>query len=594
MEATPTKTPLASQPTLHIVPSFSGLLAVPAVAQAALASILGSAASAPVTASASAADASSVTNVLLSSASTATEEGEEFGLNGLFDSDDTSPLESAAGPTPSASTPTANATSSTVKPKSSAKPKEKGRAQDAESSSSSIHPLYKAAGFQPGEIKIPTKFSKADHQGVRDNLDALLSATASIDDRVWRLQGDIGDMGTCTWLNYHSRECALTPPVFSGRFAEVFEAVDARGADALSEQDLSAIAERVANHGDATVGSLVIANNQHVANFGEVAQAVRNLNRRVQGIESAAVLQINALATLVGVLQSTVNALRVTVETLATQASAATTAPPPAASAPAPPALAQPLPPTITDVDAEQTKLLFLRFLAASGKRARDEDLDTSLRSVRPRTESAQLALVTPPTFVYTSTAQPTAFGTTTTAPPALAAAPFAPAAAPFAPAAAPFALAAAPQAPPPALTTPPFMQQWAPSMAAPPLAPAAPSAAPPAAPTAPPAAPAAPPATAAGPPQAPHDPRRDVVFGAVTWTRDPNGRPTIKADVANILKVVIPSSKGVRFRNRRANDDAYTILTFDTPEIAAWIVATWAQVHRGVYHAVMALHPNA
>ncbi|KAJ7710551.1 hypothetical protein B0H17DRAFT_1223690 [Mycena rosella] len=496
----PTKTPLASQPTLLIVPSVSSSRRTRRRPSSVVVnSRLGSLGTGD-----SAADASLVTNLL--------SEGEEFGLNGLL------PSRALLTPPPL--------------PRQTRRPRRrlKGRssapvapaitnadAKDAELSSSSIHPLYLATGLQPG------RFTTADHQGVRDNLDSLLSATASNRRQSLaspgRVRGD-GDSAT-----------------LQRRFADVYE-LDARGAAAFSERDLSVIAERVAARGDGTMDGLVAANNQHFANFGEVAKAVGNLSGRVQVIESVAVSQINDLATSMGVLQSIVDALSVTVETLATHAATPPTpaptpsaAPLPAPSVPAPQALAQPPPPTLMDVDAEQTKARSRphRVRAASAPGSTRLCLRAQGAAHRPRDDDDR-----------SSRARRCATGPT-------------------------------PSARCPALRAhchAPRCTRGAPCR---PIVPATPAA-------------------AAGPPQAPHDPRRDVVLDPVTWTRDANG---IKMDVTNILKVVIPSSKGVRFRNRRATD-AYTILTFETSEIAAWIVASWAQAHRGGYHAVTALHPNA
>ncbi|KAJ7208116.1 hypothetical protein C8J57DRAFT_1613077 [Mycena rebaudengoi] len=108
------------------------------------------------------------------------------------------------------------------------------------------------------------------------------------------------------------------------------------------------------------------------------------------------------------------------------------------------------------------------------------------------------------------------------------------------------------------------------------------------------PAAPAVPPRAAMGPPKPLADPKCDVLFGPLTWTKDHTGRhANIKADVANTLKEVFTqyNLNSVRFRTRCAHDAAYTICTFDTPAIADWLVIEWARVERGMYIDVTATH---
>ncbi|KAJ7683847.1 hypothetical protein B0H17DRAFT_1073452 [Mycena rosella] len=259
----------------------------------------------------------------------------------------------------------------------------------------------------------------------------MASACAKIDDRLWRLQNETGDMAV----------------FFNDRIAEFN---DTLRDDALTSRDVVAIAQRVDAHGNGTVAELVRASNQRTQNAAASAVAFGGITSRVHGIESTAVAH---LTTSVGILQANVDSLRASVEALV---ALSTTAPPqtavvaPTASA-APAPSAPPATPALMDDDSEQTRMLFAQFLAANGKRAREADVDDTLRNTRPRTsepaQPVQPVLVNPPPIVYTPVCQPPTSGALPTLAATGAAAVHAPVAAPLP------ALAAAPA--PVAVSTP-------------------------------------------------------------------------------------------------------------------------------------------
>ncbi|KAJ7208111.1 hypothetical protein C8J57DRAFT_1734101 [Mycena rebaudengoi] len=283
---------------------------------------------------------------------------------------------------------------------------ERQRQENPESSRANIHPIYRAAGFIPGESEVPNKVTStsAFHQTIHENIDNTLVVLAKTDDRVRALQHETADMAH----------------FFNAQLDQFADELRTRGADALMRHDIAVIAERVSVHGDGTFLELIHASNKHSENFAASAAAIGDISTRVHALENTAASQINELATSVGLLKSTIDNMRATVEMLATHAASAPAPPatpmPPTVAAP-PAALPPPIAPTLAAVDAKQTRIMFQQFLAASGKHVREEDLDDTIRNVRPRPgEAMQPTLIHPPPFMCTPTTTP--FATPTGAPP--------------------------------------------------------------------------------------------------------------------------------------------------------------------------------
>ncbi|KAJ7268309.1 hypothetical protein C8J57DRAFT_1717122 [Mycena rebaudengoi] len=474
----------------------------------------------------------------------------------IFTSSSTTPPHESTPPPPPAPSSVSKGKAKGKAP--AAPPAAPPTAPAAGSSKAAIHAVFNAAGFIPGETEVPKKTSHAFHQAIRDDLDNTLTQLAKTDDKVRALQQETGEMIQRVFPTLYLHEYSLkTPAVFNAQMDGFADELRVRIADALTQQDIADLADRVSRHGNDTLSDLIHASNKHGENFAASATAIANIGSRVQGLEDTVAVQINQLATSVGFLQSSVDSMRTTIESVAVRVAAAPALG--AVVAPPPAAVPAPVAPAIAEIDAEQTRILFKQFLASSGKHAREEDLSDTVRNVRPRAgEAAQPTLIVPPTFAYTP------------------------------PVPAPTAAAPAPITTPPAApVTPPVAPLGPPVAAALPAPPA-------------PTAHAAPPRAATRPPPK-TDPKCDIIFGPLTWTKERGERGRIvnvKEDVMNVLKVVfkgVYDLSGLRIRTRPVEEDgAYTICTFDTPAMADWLVTDWAKANRGTYIHVTATHLNA
>ncbi|KAJ7024677.1 hypothetical protein C8F04DRAFT_1301826 [Mycena alexandri] len=165
---------------------------------------------------------------------------------------------------------------------------------------------------------------------------------------------------------------------------------------------------------------------------------------------------------------------------------------------------------------------------------------------------------------------------------PAFAAPGFASAAAPtLAPvtAFAPIPIAYAPA--PPTAVAPAYAPAPPPAFPAPPAAFAA---APPTAPGAP-AYPLPPPT---GPPRPRIDPAREVLFGPMSWSKEPKElQQQPRSLINNVLG--FPLMRPVRYNSRKGTDDATVVLSFESDEVAKWFVGTWNNNSRFGYEVCVA-----
>ncbi|KAJ7083858.1 hypothetical protein C8R44DRAFT_991907 [Mycena epipterygia] len=180
-----------------------------------------------------------------------------------------------------------------------------------------------------------------------------------------------------------------------------------------------------------------------------------------------------------------------------------------------------------------------LRYINDNSKHPREDEIDDATRIVRPRVEQAAF-VADPAPVVYA------------------------------APAPAPAVVHA------PAPTAAPFPGHTATAAPFPGHAAAAP-------------APVAAPAPA---PRKPFDAACEVLIGPVTWNVSGDGKTTVKTDVSNLIREIIPTAPArITFRTRRSNPHpaSYTICTFDTSAIADWVVDSWASLNHGPYSSITA-----
>ncbi|KAJ7261386.1 hypothetical protein B0H12DRAFT_351750 [Mycena haematopus] len=550
-----TPTPLTALPTLQIIPPFTytpvviptsksvpAFAALPAASELQLASIVRSA---DVPRSASALDANSVKRGVL-----------PFDLEPVdaFD-DDPDPDEEAflTGPLTGPQDAPSLAPAALDKGKQKAPgPAAPSQNPAASGSSRAPHWFHRDAGFYPDEVRAKDKsYTVKDHKIAREHINGLLDAGTKLYDRVDRVRSDMRDL-------------AGFIPAIQDQMAEIAKA-------------------RPGSTSDELMDDLWYSHRQHGENLRQHGVGINDISDRL----------MPSVFKRLDDLQGTVKKLSSMVDTLALAAMgaprpAAAPAPAvamsaPAATAPAviapapapvnfPPNAPHPLHPSLLHPD--EIPAIMAHFLAESGKRAREEEIEAAVRSVRART-AAGLA---PDPFVHT-------------APPPLAPPQYAP---------------AAYHAPPPLAPAPLRLPPAEPARP-PPAEPARP---PPAAGTARPHPPrtqrhlAAAPAQRGPAGQRGPDPACEVVFGPVAWNRNERGIATnVHADITNLIRDIIPDALNYDFTTRRfrpsgeqrARED-YTVVAFRTPAIAAWIVEAWDAQPRGDFAYIYAFpfDPNA
>ncbi|KAJ7163706.1 hypothetical protein C8R46DRAFT_1221311 [Mycena filopes] len=307
--------------------------------------------------------------------------------------------------------------------------------------------------------------------------------------------------------------------------------------------DIHAVAERIRSRDDHAINSLVTSNNKHTSNFNKTIGALQEMDARIAVLPAL----FSRIAELEAAVNATTSSLHNAHASIALLTAAAT---PVLAPAPAPR--------RAPDGDALLAELLAEHLSKPARKRARDdEDDDEGGRAARRQRQDPGLAPL--PTSVSS---------------------PFAaiPAPVPVGPVAyAPIAYAPVPMAAPPA------------PVPAPPPAPA-PT---PAAPThGQPGVPAPPPMSNMNGP--PRNREVEALFGPVVWNLNHLGKPNVKQDVSNLLRIVLPTLGRVNFTTRPARNSRpeYTVLAFETKALAEWVIATWTGASRGDYHGICATTP--
>ncbi|KAJ7872278.1 hypothetical protein B0H14DRAFT_2722097 [Mycena olivaceomarginata] len=262
------------------------------------------------------------------------------------------------------------------------------------------HPFFRAAGFVPGETVLPsrsTKGQKLQHQ----HLDSLCAATARLDDRVYSMGKDVGEITDFI-------------PVMQAQINEL--EVGSHITPQLTQADMEAIADIMTEREGHAIPSLVSATNTLTQNHNGAMGVLKQIDARVFSLENAAPMAahvqcIHQLEATVKTLASTVAALQARLDGTSVPA-VSTPVPPTAVAAPAAPtAFAPPVvppgpnsPPPIPALAGVDPSLLI-----AGSKRAREEDAD-DVRNVRQRAA----AVAVPDAFVWT----PANPATTVTAPP--------------------------------------------------------------------------------------------------------------------------------------------------------------------------------
>ncbi|KAJ7018638.1 hypothetical protein C8F04DRAFT_1277422 [Mycena alexandri] len=564
---------ITAQPTLHLVPSFSytptgppaplSLIPIPAAAQVAVSSIL------QPSAVATRSTPTAAKNASAADFSDSDDEPDAFGpelesyFNGVGDKGKGKGKVPPAPPTPPP--PTKISADGSVISDS---------AVTSGSGSNSQHPFSRAAKFRLGEASVSkTKDSKALHT----KCDGLLSAGMMLDDKVYQMGVELGELIDCA--SFNSYTCAriiknsAAIPAMQTQIAEVVDAgihAPPPTAQAVAAYiDVDAIAERVRSREDDAINSLVRSNNKLSDNFRHTMAALQEIDSRLAMLP-ALLARITELEAALKATTASVHTAHASITLLASGSSGAT---------------APMLAPAPTDL-----------------KRAREADANDAARAVRSRTEPVDTA----PSFSYTPSVYPTpvAIPAPTPAPIQYQAPP-----APFFPA--PLVPAPYPQAvpAPQAIYAPPqAVYVHAPAQAV--HAPAQVVHAPAQAVHAPPQSHAvpAPPrgqgggANAGRPPRPSPDPERDVLMGPIIWTMTdgPKPVPMVKGDIVALLKLFLPGAARSMFSTRPSLTNAdFTIIQFDSKSVADWIVTNWANTQRGQYANITAVHafpntPNA
>ncbi|KAJ7473412.1 hypothetical protein FB451DRAFT_1558639 [Mycena latifolia] len=144
-----------------------------------------------------------------------------------------------------------------------------------------------------------------------------------------------------------------------------------------------------------------VPSNKHTSNFTQTLAAIDDMNARLRDVENVA--PTAAHVARVTQIEAGLNSVQATLQTLMSRVSALGGSSPPQLAAP--PAAAPSAPAVesdLMDLDPETLKSVVRQFLNANGKRARDDDLDDTIRNVRPHTQAAS-AVVMPTQFTYTA-----------------------------------------------------------------------------------------------------------------------------------------------------------------------------------------------